>query len=1669
MGEIKELVFNRPISKEDLIEINENAPIKIILKTTKGQSPEILRQLSKEVKIIIRDDTEEAVRQIEYTPSELAEIVSRLDSIDETINPNWTDLEKATYLYVSFMTGIRVDPKADSNIGLKSLLEGRANSELYAILYKELMDRQNIPCRILTGTENHKFNEIMIDGRYYPLDLYLDSELNQELLAKENRFELKNFLSDKEFYYKPEHRLENSKIEEFPSLDHSLIQQAINSVLHDEKREEIIPPPISIKSKELKEILKTDVIEGPESLKEIEEFKINFTDSNIEELTEDLLEVGKYYPYLLDNVTLSNATDSHIDMQDVVDAIYESKSHQPYEITPTKLVIESNNQEDFDLDFSRAPEIRLDNTRMTENTDVIQRISFVNTSGKTMQMPSLKNKVSQAIDAIEIKDFDVAGFNLKEIFVQNQRLRNSLLRNVVRLELSGNGTTGVNDLNGLDNVIGLSINNIPESEFNDLMSIAIGDPTQMDRLYDLKILNQLGLENRSFLSEIKNKNIIKLNIYNSRLNNIDGLDEIKDQLILLSLQSNNLSLDQTKMISSLFRNNPLRRINLYGNQSILNEINNLGDNAISDDTYNYLDNFFARSGYISYRGMRYQRVSQTDINTRKRELIKELLNWDMQNVPYYIEDAQLFRERLPFAFNPMMIKDLATFQNYLNDPSDYFNQTFLRDGTLLLTYEQLNALITSGKQIPQNINLLINSVAELDNTELMRLKQECDRLGINFSGVRVNDQRQLNPSNPEEKVFDGNDTHLAPYDIAEYRKIREALEEIVYNIDDSLSDAEKFAIIYYRISQKIATYDVPAHAEAYSKEHALYQNKLRNSARNLSEGLIPQEGFDLDTNSPDTTIKNRCVCAGYADILKNALAMVGIESVLDNGPTQIDSSNPNNIKYSGLHEWNKVRIDGKWYYADVCWDNGDNVRNNQFNYALRGNSNDYFVHSGRNVNNHLSCIQNGVRNENVEDFPYDQQALRSLFDQIRDGKLPLNYEINIPADPDISIDLDRDRIKSEYQRRKNDMYAKFYGDKNYQAEYDARNTRFRSHEIEITNNGITYKTVEDYPEREEDENFLILGEYKDALERMTKYEAGDTSVYSGDPDQIASALEKDKEYVTTRNHTFNQHEYTQRDLATLGKYGETMPYIPRQTGIIKNIGVGILNTGIFVRNIVAPVYRFVGTHVAQPIHRLITGQRDASPYRNNIYHRMVARRDYFADMARQRDEEETNNRRLSSPNPNNVKAVSHPFRNALEARVRAIFNAREGNEAVLRAGAYDIRQNIEQQEGARALIKTLELKRNALQTQIADLEREFSNHLKAKNVEDAKRAILNKKALLAQITYNLNIFSDGKIADIQTDAVSQEQHAIASKEVNTARVTAIKGVAKGLAVKYVGPKIKNWLLERGKTVQEVEVSVPKEVPDDKWVAPVTESVPKTKVETIFDKSETLQDVMSKNSGKQVSGFYSVWGGERGASTYTLTGNEKITAVFKATENGGFGFSDKAGLTAPTLVDGLFSKDLLDTSGVLNQNISIETLLSGVKSGTIDATSFGDVYLSIGDRYWVKASDILSEATKDITVNTGEFIEKVVKPGYWIKGTKTIEEIVKTTEVVDNPLIKKSVELGGKAMSGIIGLDSVQDIVENLRKTTTDKKSNKKKPRNYNYDDGESEPIPTSKKEYDNER
>lgn len=156
--------------------------------------------------------------------------------------------------------------------------------------------------------------------------------------------------------------------------------------------------------------------------------------------------------------------------------------------------------------------------------------------------------------------------------------------------------------------------------------------------------------------------------------------------------------------------------------------------------------------------------------------------------------------------------------------------------------------------------------------------------------------QELNEKNVfiEEVVIhskDSSDNKSDSYDLNTYIAIRKKIEELVEGINPDLPEKEKFAEVYKRVCKNIV-YDMPA---AYPKnnEEEKYKAKNGSGAYNLKNGLL----------------EGKCVCAGYSEILRNALAMVGIESMYISGQTPRDG-----------HAWNKVKLDGIWYNVDATWD-----------------------------------------------------------------------------------------------------------------------------------------------------------------------------------------------------------------------------------------------------------------------------------------------------------------------------------------------------------------------------------------------------------------------------------------------------------------------------------------------------------------------------------------------------------------------------------------------------------------------------------------------------------------------------------------------------------------------------------------------------------------------------
>ena len=177
------------------------------------------------------------------------------------------------------------------------------------------------------------------------------------------------------------------------------------------------------------------------------------------------------------------------------------------------------------------------------------------------------------------------------------------------------------------------------------------------------------------------------------------------------------------------------------------------------------------------------------------------------------------------------------------------------------------------------------------------------------------------------------------------------------------------------------------------------------------------------------------------------------------------------------------------------------------------------------------------------------------------------------------------------------------------------------------------------------------------------------------------------------------------------------------------------------------------------------------------------------------------------------------------------------------------------------------------------------------------------------------------------------------------------------------------------------------------------------------------------------------------------------------------------MQAPVLVDKTFDRSLLTESGLLNQNLTINELLEVVKGEGVDASAIANMYVSVGDRYWVKLSELTTDWTSDLQagvasdlvtrVQVGTRLERVLDvAGHYEKYTDYIPKVASISHTVtDDTLAKVSdavLRTGAYA-------DGVIDVGENLRFSSTNVKNNKSIPRNYSFN--RDADIPTSRKEF----
>lgn len=127
------------------------------------------------------------------------------------------------------------------------------------------------------------------------------------------------------------------------------------------------------------------------------------------------------------------------------------------------------------------------------------------------------------------------------------------------------------------------------------------------------------------------------------------------------------------------------------------------------------------------------------------------------------------------------------------------------------------------------------------------------------------------------------------YNIDTYIKIREELDKMLGEVSLDSEDLLKFLQVYKILGENIVYDDI------LDYDLVDYSQKNETKSSNLENGIL----------------QKKCIDSGFAEILKNALACVGIESNIVRG------------NFSGTdreHFWNQVKLEDKWYNVDLGTD-----------------------------------------------------------------------------------------------------------------------------------------------------------------------------------------------------------------------------------------------------------------------------------------------------------------------------------------------------------------------------------------------------------------------------------------------------------------------------------------------------------------------------------------------------------------------------------------------------------------------------------------------------------------------------------------------------------------------------------------------------------------------------
>lgn len=451
----------------------------------------------------------------------------------------------------------------------------------------------------------------------------------------------------------------------------------------------------------------------------------------------------------------------------------------------------------------------------------------------------------------------------------------------------------------------LFITNVTKNK-DDRLSINFDrELTEQLEILHLKGIDLSTADLEKFFREHKNLSNVRLN--NCNISNLRFLDFLPEDLQNISLANNPIPVKYADYILRL-RQERFRELDISGCSEILEEFGKRG----------YEFSTFLTQDRGKLDGKQFYEAFQKALSS------KEFTINDMSQLYQYID---FFSDKRAKEQRAVYIDDIDDLSEEYIENINLFARG--ENTTLILNPEKaqmLKGMIS--KDI--NVQLLIKNASELSVEQLDELNEF-----FSLSSIKVDDQEQS--LNKQQTI---------PYDIDTYRKCRSTIDELLQGIDLNFNEPDRDKKIFGKVIKRLADHMSYDYA-SLKKEKAEEQQAIEEINKQLDEEGIKgmQKQFaamarlnalrderDSRTsvvcrNMEGGLINNTCVCAGYAEIVRNVFACCGIDSKYISGP--------NTRTMESGHAWNQINLDGQWYNLDLTWDRDSIVDGKQTEYTLK--------------------------------------------------------------------------------------------------------------------------------------------------------------------------------------------------------------------------------------------------------------------------------------------------------------------------------------------------------------------------------------------------------------------------------------------------------------------------------------------------------------------------------------------------------------------------------------------------------------------------------------------------------------------------------------------------------------------------------------------------------------